>query len=110
MESTKLSFNILGSLPFIAYIKFISGNKKIFFTDVQIKTFLKIIITAIILLSLYLLFNNSQNFNLRSIFFNSISILTGTGYVNAEYDSWGSFPLTLFLALMFSNLLALLSE
>jgi trk system potassium uptake protein TrkH len=48
-----------------------------------------------------LLLNNYENFNLRSVFFNSISILTGTGYVNSEYDSWGSFPITLFLALMF---------
>jgi trk system potassium uptake protein TrkH len=94
-------FIILGSIPFIAYIKFISGNKKIFLTDIQIKTFFKIIITAILLLSTYLLLNNYENFNLRSVFFNSISILTGTGYVNSEYDSWGSFPITLFLALMF---------
>ena len=27
--------------------------------------------------------------------------MSGTGYVNAEFDSWGSFPITLFLALMF---------
>ena len=26
---------------------------------------------------------------------------TGTGYVNAEFDGWGSFPITIFLALMF---------
>ena len=29
--------------------------------------------------------------------FNIISILTGTGYVNAEFDTWGSFTLVLFL-------------
>ena len=38
---------------------------------------------------------------MRSVFFNTVSILTGTGYVSAEFDGWGSFPLTLFLALMF---------
>ena len=53
------------------------------------------------MLTLYLLLNNYDNFNLRSIFLIVISILTGTGYVNAEFDSWGSFPLTLFLGLMF---------
>ena len=26
---------------------------------------------------------------------------TGTGYINAEFDGWGSFPLTIFLTLMF---------
>ena len=30
-----------------------------------------------------------------------ISILTGTGYVNAQFDSWGGFPLIIFLGLMF---------
>ena len=101
IEISSMIFIILGSLPFIAYIKFISGNKKIFLTDVQIKTFLKIIIISVILLSVYLLINNNGNFSLRSVFFNTISILTGTGYVSAEFDGWGSFPLTLFLALMF---------
>ena len=36
-----------------------------------------------------------------SILFNVISILTGTGYVNAQFDNWGSFSLVLFLILMF---------
>ena len=101
IEVSSMFFIILGSIPFIAYIKFISGNKKIFLNDIQIKTFLKIIIFTVIILSVYLLFSNHENFNLRSIFFNTISILSGTGYVNAEFDSWGSFPITLFLALMF---------
>ena len=101
IEVSSMFFIILGSIPFIAYIKFISGNKKIFLNDIQIKTFLKIIIFTVIILSIYLLFSNHENFNLRSIFFNTISILSGTGYVNAEFDSWGSFPITLFLALMF---------
>ena len=101
IEISSMFFIILGSIPFIAYIKFISGNKKIFLNDIQIKTFLKIIIFNVIILSIYLLFSNHENFSLRSIFFNTISILSGTGYVNAEFDSWGSFPITLFLALMF---------
>jgi trk system potassium uptake protein TrkH len=101
IEISSMIFIILGSLPFIAYIKFISGNRKIFLTDIQIKTFLKIIIATVIILSIYLLINNNGNFSLRSVFFNTISILTGTGYVSAEFDGWGSFPLTLFLALMF---------
>ncbi|WP_440634797.1 TrkH family potassium uptake protein [Candidatus Pelagibacter sp. HIMB1746] len=101
IEISSMFFIILGSIPFIAYIKFISGNKKIFLNDIQIKTFLKIIIFTVIILSIYLLFSNQENFSLRSIFFNTISILSGTGYVNAEFDKWGSFPITLFLALMF---------
>ena len=101
IEISAMIFIILGSLPFIAYIKFLSGDKKIFFSDTQIKTFLKIIIISIVILSLYLTIDNSTQLNLRSIFFNVISILTGTGYVNAQFDNWGGFPLILFLGLMF---------
>ena len=101
IEISAMIFIILGSLPFIAYIKFLSGNKKIFFSDIQIKTFLKIIFISIIILSIYFIINNSTQLNLRTIFFNVISILTGTGYVNAQFDSWGGFPLILFLGLMF---------
>ena len=101
IEISAMIFIILGSLPFIAYIKFLSGDKKIFYSDIQIKTFIKIIIFSIIILLIYLFFNNMNEIDIRSIFFNVISILTGTGYVNAQFDNWGGFPIILFLALMF---------
>jgi trk system potassium uptake protein TrkH len=101
IEIVSMIFIILGSLPFIAYIKFLNGNKSIFTSDVQIKTFLKIIFFSVIILSIYLTFNDQSEFNFRLIFFNIISILTGTGYVNAQFDNWGGFSLVLFLILMF---------
>ena len=101
IEISSMIFIIMGSLPFIAYIKFLNGNRKIFFSDIQIKSFIKIILLSILILSFYLIINNSSEFNFRKTLFNIISILTGTGYVNAEFDSWGNFPLILFLGLMF---------
>ena len=61
------------------------------------------IIFSIILLFIYSLFQNKDfsQINIRAIFFNVISILTGTGYVTGEFDGWGNFPLILFLTLMF---------
>ena len=103
IEISSMVFIILGSLPFIAYIKFLNGNKNIFFSDVQIKSFIKIIIFSIILLFIYSLFQDKSfsQINIRVIFFNVISILTGTGYVTGEFDGWGNFPLIFFLSLMF---------
>ena len=101
IEISAMIFIILGSLPFIAYIKFIGGNRKILINDSQIKTFFKIIFYSVIILSIYLILSGTNEFNIRSILFNVISILTGTGYVNAEFDTWGSFTLILFLGLMF---------
>ena len=101
IEISAMIFIILGSLPFIAYIKFLNGDRKIFFSDTQIKTFLKIIVISIFILSVYLFLSNSSELNLRSVLFNVISILTGTGYVNAQFDNWGGFPLIIFIGLMF---------
>jgi len=103
IEWTAILFIILGSIPFIAYVKFISGNKKIFLSDTQIKTFIKLIVFSIMILFCYLLIkdNNFSLSNIRSISFNVVSILTGTGYVTQEFDKWGSFPLFYFLILMF---------
>ena len=103
IEITAMLFIILGSLPFIAYIKFLNGNRKVFLNDSQIKTFIKLIIFSILILFFYL-FIKIEDFSLsdfRYISFNSISILTGTGYVTGKFDQWGSFSLFFFLILMF---------
>ena len=101
IEISAMIFILLGSLPFIAYIKFINGNKMIFFNDIQIRTFFKIILMSIVILSIYLAISNLDTFSFMAILFNIVSILTGTGYVNAQFDNWGSFSLVLFLILMF---------
>ena len=103
IEIIAMIFIILGSIPFISYIKFLSGKKNIFYTDTQIKSFIKIIFYSIVILFFYLtIFNKSfSDVSLRSISFNVISILTGTGYVTQNFDDWGSFPLIFFLILMF---------
>ena len=101
IEISAMIFIILGSLPFIAYIKFLNGDRKIFFSDIQIRTFLKIILISILILSIYLFLDKSSELNFRTVLFNVISILTGTGYVNAQFDNWGGFPLIIFIGLMF---------
>ena len=103
IELTAIIFIILGSIPFITYIKFLNGNKNIFISDSQIKSFLKVIFISIIILSIYLIFKNETISIkiIRQVSFNVISILTGTGYVTQEFDNWGSFPLIFFLILMF---------
>ena len=103
IETTSMIFICLGSVPFIAYIKFLNGDKRIFFSDSQIKTFFKIIIFSIIILFIYLVIINESflQISIRSIAFNVISILTGTGYVTKDFDQWGNFPLIFFLILMF---------
>ena len=103
IETTSMVFILLGSIPFIAYIKYLNGDKKIFFTDTQIKTFFIVVIFSIIILFIYLAIIKQSLFeiSIRSVSFNVISILTGTGYVTKDFDQWGNFPLIFFLILMF---------
>ena len=97
-------FIILGSIPFISYLKFLQGNRKIFFQDVQIKGLIYLLIISIIVMFLYLLFINYDSGVLDKIrisSFNVISILSGTGYVTDDFGLWGKFSLIFFLFLMF---------
>ena len=104
IEFTATIFIVLGSIPFIAYLKFIKGNRKIFFQDVQIKGFIYLLVISILIMFLYLFVNNNEySFldNLRISSFNVLSILSGTGYVTDDFGLWGEFPLIFFLFLMF---------
>jgi trk system potassium uptake protein TrkH len=104
IEIVATIFIILGSIPFISYLKFIKGNKKIFFQDVQIKGLVYLFIFSTFIMFLYLLFNNNGNLMIEKIriaSFNVVSILSGTGYVTNDFSLWGKFPLIFFLFLMF---------
>jgi len=104
IEIISIIFIILGSLPFIAYLKFVKGDRKIFFKDAQIKGLIYILIFSILLMFFYLILSNTEyGFleNLRISTFNVVSVLSGTGYVTADFSSWGKFPLIFFLFLMF---------
>ena len=104
IETISIIFIILGSIPFIAYLKFLKGDKKIFFKDTQIKGLIYILIFSVILMFLYLMIDNKEYSlieNLRISTFNVVSVLSGTGYVTADFGSWGKFPLIFFLFLMF---------
>jgi len=97
-------FIILGSIPFISYLKFSQGNRKIFFQDVQIKGLIYLLIISTLIMFLYLLFINYESNLLEKIrisSFNVISILSGTGYVTDDFSLWGKFSLIFFLFLMF---------
>ena len=97
-------FIILGSIPFISYLKFIKGNRKIFIEDIQIKGMINIICLSILIMFVYLFIISDETSvvdNFRISFFNVISILSGTGYVTDDFGLWGKFSLIFFLFLMF---------
>ena len=104
IEIISIIFIVLGSIPFIAYLKFVKGDKKVFLKDTQIKGLVYILIISVLLMFFYLMLSNKDySFaeNLRISTFNVVSILSGTGYVTTDFSLWGKFPLVFFLFLMF---------
>jgi len=104
IEIVATVFIILGSIPFISYLKFLKGNSKVFFQDVQIRGLIYLLLVSIFIMFLYLFFTNNEISlldRLRISSFNVVSILSGTGYITDDFGLWGKFPLIFFLFLMF---------
>ena len=103
IEWISVLFMIIGSLPFVLYLKMIHGNWKNFFNDDQIKLFFALIIAIVLLTTIWLSFNSSENYLylFRISAFNITSILTGTGYSSSDFSLWGGFGLVIMFIIMF---------
>ena len=96
-------FMILGSFPFLLLAQTSLTNISLLFKDNQIRLFLIILIIAIGLIY-YLArsyVDGSTFYQLTTISFNTISIISGTGYVSSNFETWGNYASVLFLMLMF---------
>jgi trk system potassium uptake protein TrkH len=93
---------IVGSLPFAHYLALVRGGWRGLINDPQVRWFLFLVTGLVILLSWYLT-HSGQSFGdaFRQSSFNAVSIMTGTGYVSANYSAWGGFASTILLMTMF---------
>ncbi len=96
-------FMVLGSLPFVLYLRALRGDPRIFFRDGQVRMLLAILAIAILATTWWLWSNGIMDVgkSLRYATFNVISIMTGTGYVTADFGQWGGFVMALMFVLMF---------
>ena len=94
---------IIGSLPFVYYLRVVHGDLTSILKDSQVKWFLAIVFASAISVTIWIWYKLGFNApdSLRYATFNVISVLTGTGYTTADFASWGGFPVTLLLCLMF---------
>jgi len=103
VDAIAVIFMLLGSLPFVLYLRALRGNPGALWRDSQVRWFLVVTGTAILFMTVYLLIRLHlgviEAFRLAS--FNVVSIITGTGYATADFGLWGSFALTIILFLMF---------
>ena len=96
-------FMVLGSLPFLLYLRALRGHLGDLLRDSQVRFFFAVLIVAILVVSLWLWRQGYMDpwSALRYSTFNVISIMTGTGYASADFGQWGGFALTMLFLLMF---------
>ena len=96
-------FMILGSFPFLLLAQMNLTNIQSLIKDNQIRLFLGILIFATALIYYFARPYVSGNafHQISTISFNTISIISGTGYVSSNFEKWGNYASVLFLLLMF---------
>ena len=96
-------FMIIGSLPFLVLIQTTKKNLFAIFKDSQIRIFICILTIAIIIIFYFAnQFIDGNIFDkIITVSFNTISIISGTGYISNNFENWGNYASVLFLLLMF---------
>ena len=94
---------IVGSLPFVHYLRIARGDLRGLFRDSQVRWFLSIVLAAVALVTLWILSQVGLGTEdaLRYAAFNVISVITGTGYATTDFGAWGGFVATMMFVLMF---------
>lgn len=104
IETVAIVFMLIGSLPFVLYLKAVRGRPWDLFRDSQVRWFLSIVAVIVAAMTTYLLGQRAE-LDLASAFrlaaFNVVSIITGTGYATSDFGLWGAFALPAFLFIMF---------
>ena len=94
VDTVAIVFMIAGSLPFILYAQAFGGAPQNIFRDTQVRWFCLLIVLTTLPLCLYR-WEDSLGSALREATFTTVSLITGTGYVNTDYTAWSSFAITL---------------
>ena len=84
---------ILSGIPFVLYIQMLRGKTLLIWKDTQVQWFMIMIIVAVLATTLWLILSEGMGIAhaFRIASFNSISIMTTSGFVSSDYNTWGSF-------------------
>lgn len=98
-EMVAIAFMIIGSLPFVLYLRVMRFDWRALFSDSQVRWFLTILSLSIVIMAAYKVSfsGDSAGQALRYSAFNVVSVITGTGYGTTDFSLWGPFAVgTLF--------------
>ena len=91
-------FMVLAALPFVRFVQVLAGTAKPLLQDRQVHLFMILVSLVVILVTAWLWGRAGvmTEAAFRQSLFNVTSIMTGTGYANANYMTWGTFPIVVF--------------
>ena len=103
VEVVAIIFMIVGSLPFVLYVKAQHGRAGDLFGDSQVRWFFGTILIFSVLawISYQSVSAEPHETRIITVIFNVVSVMTGTGYATTAYDNWSSMAVVLFFVLMF---------
>lgn len=99
-----VAFMMAGAMPFGMYLIMVTrADLKAPMRDSQVRAFLIVIVALITVMTLfvYLSENVSWMRSFRLAAFNTVSVVTGTGYATTDYNAWGPFAASAFFCFMF---------
>ncbi|MBP2299827.1 TrkH family potassium uptake protein [Azospirillum picis] len=96
-------FMLLGSLPFVLYVRTLTGQRDALWRDNQVRSYLGFLAAVILPLSVWLAASNHFDYldALRMAAFNVVSVVTTTGYAYTDYSQWGNLAVGVFFGLTF---------
>ena len=96
-------FMFLGALPFALYLQAARGKPMTLWRDDQVRWFFWVALGFILAVAIAHYARNDIGLAraLREAAFNTLSIMTGTGYSSADYSHWGAFATGVFFFIMF---------
>jgi trk system potassium uptake protein TrkH len=102
IDAIVTSFMILGGLPFVLYLQAVRGNPGRLFRDSQVLWFVSIAGAGVLVMTLWLFVREGEPAfrALRYAAFNTVSMMTGTGYSTTAFDLWGGFAIAALFFLM----------
>jgi len=94
---------IVGGIPFLLIFMSLRGRSRTLLKDSQVHWYLGIMLSSMLAVGFWLWFEEGMHplTALRHSSFTVASVMTGTGYVSADYTAWGMFPVMVLFFLTF---------
>lgn len=95
-------FMLSGGIPFVLYVRFLAGERHALW-DHQVRTLLAFLAFVIMGLTAWLTLSGEYGLSDAARFatFNTVSIVTTTGYATTDYTLWGNVAIGIFFGLTF---------